>query len=231
MYCINCGVKLADTERQCPLCGTVPFHPDIPMVETEPLYPENRQPVTQISPLAALIVTTTAFLVALLVTLLCDLRICGGITWSGYVIGALFTAYEIFILPFWFKKPNPVIFVPCAFAMIGLYLSYINFATEGDWFLSFALPIVGFTGLTVTAVVTLMRYVRRGRLYIFGGAAIATGLFAPVMEFLLNLTFGFTHGLVGSFYPLTALVLIGGMLIFLAICRPARESMERRFFI
>jgi hypothetical protein len=36
---------------------------------------------------------------------------------------------------------------------------------------------------------------------------------------------------VWSLYPLTALVLLGGMLIFLAICRPARETMERKFFL
>lgn len=231
MYCINCGVKLADTERECPLCGTVPFHPDIPVVETESLYPKNRQPVTAISPIAALIVVTTAFLTALIVTLLCDLRICGSVTWSGYVMGALLTAYELIVLPFWFKKPNPLIFVPCAFIMVGLYLLYINFAVDGDWFLSFAFPVVGAAGLIVTTVVVLTRYLHRGRLYIFGGAAIAAGVFAPVMEFLLNFTFGLSHGLLWSFYPLAALVLIGGMLIFLAICRPARESMERKFFI
>ena len=37
MYCIQCGVKLADTEKQCPLCGTVVFHPDLPRPEAEPL--------------------------------------------------------------------------------------------------------------------------------------------------------------------------------------------------
>ena len=29
MYCINCGVKLADTEHICPLCGTEVFHPEL----------------------------------------------------------------------------------------------------------------------------------------------------------------------------------------------------------
>lgn len=30
MYCINCGVELADSETVCPLCGTRVFHPDMP---------------------------------------------------------------------------------------------------------------------------------------------------------------------------------------------------------
>ena len=231
MYCINCGVKLSDTERACPLCGTVPFHPDIPRVETEHLYPENRLPVTQMSRVGALTVVSTAFLLPMLITLLCDLQLNGSVTWSGFVIGALLVAYEIFVLPFWIQKPNPVIFVPCGFCAVGLYLLYINLATGGDWFLSFAFPVVGFAGLLITTVVTLTRYIHRGWLYIFGGAAIAAGAFAPLMEFLLNFTFGFPQRFVWSVYPLVALVLIGAMLIFLAICRPARESMERKFFI
>ena len=231
MYCVQCGVKLADTEKACPLCGTVPYHPDIPRTAAKPLYPENQYPpVTRISRLGALAIVTTAFLLPIIITLLCDLRIAGSVTWSGYVLGAILLAYEMFVLPFWFQKPNPVIFVPCAFAATGLYLLYINLVTAGHWFLSFAFPTVGAAGLIVTAVVTLVRYLHRGRLYIFGGAFIAFGVLSSLVEFLLNYTFGLRF--VGwSFYPFSALVLLGGMLIFLAICRPARESMERKFFI
>ena len=42
MYCINCGVRLEDTEKVCPLCHTtVPFHPDIERKEAESLYGAN----------------------------------------------------------------------------------------------------------------------------------------------------------------------------------------------
>lgn len=231
MYCINCGVKLGDTEKRCPLCGTVPFHPELSRPDTERLYPDDRRPAPQVSPRGALVVVSTAFLMPLLITLLCDLQVNRAVTWSGFVVGALLTVYAICVLPFWFRKPNPVIFVPCGFAAVGLYLLYIDLATGGDWFLSFAFPVVGFVGLVVTAIVTLTRYLRRGRLYIFGGAAVALGLFMPVMEFLMNLTFRWERFIGWSVYPLVALVLLGGMLLFLAICRPARETMERKFFL
>lgn len=233
MYCIKCGVKLAEGNKPCPLCHTIPFHPDIQPEEVESLYPAGRSPViTQVRPIAALVVITTLiFLLPIFITLQCDLLINGAVTWSGYVSGALVTVYASCILPFWFRKPNPVVFVPISFAVLGLYLLYISLATGGGWFLSFAFPIVGFVGLTVTAVVTLMKYVRRGGLYIFGGAFIATGIFMPVMELLLNYTFSIAKFHAWSVYPLTALVLLGGLLIFLAICRPARETMERKFFL
>ncbi|MBE6680502.1 MAG: hypothetical protein E7598_08305 [Ruminococcaceae bacterium] len=231
MYCINCGVKLADTEHKCPLCGTTVYHPDISQVVADDLYPKNRRPVTQVSPLGALVIISCIFFLPIIITLLCDISVYGGVTWSGYVIFALALVYEVLVLPFWFKKPNPVIFVPCAFAATGLYLLYINFATGGDWFLSFAFPVVGAIGLIVTAVVTLVKYLSHGKLYIFGGALIALGCFCPLMEFLMNFTFGIDKGLVWSLYPLVSLLLLGGVLLFFAICRPARERVERKIFI
>ena len=217
MYCVNCGVKLADTEQVCPLCGVTAYHPDIVRNKEDSLYPRHRYPVQQPDSKAAQVVVTTLFLLPILITLLCDLQINGAVSWSGFVAGALLSAY--------------VIFVPCSFAAVGLYLLYINWALDGDWFLSFAFPVTGTVGLIVTAVVTLLRYLRKGTLYIIGGAAIALGAFMPLMEFLINVTFGYTRFVAWSLYPLIALVLLGGMLIFLAINRPARETMERKFFL
>ena len=44
MYCIQCGVQLSDTEKKCPLCGTVVFHPELKQPDASPLYPEDRYP-------------------------------------------------------------------------------------------------------------------------------------------------------------------------------------------
>ncbi len=231
MYCINCGVKLADSEKKCPLCGVAVFHPDLIQPEGEPMYPNNVQPVPQRPSRAAQIVMTTMMLMAGLISLACDLQISGKVTWSGYVIGALLVGYSMMVLPFWFSRPNPVIFVPCSFAVVGAFLLYINLKTGGDWFLGLALPVTAVLGVIVTGVIALLRYVRRGQLYIFGGAFLALGLFMPVLEYLIYRTFSLESFFGWSFYPLIALVLFGGMLIFLAICRPARERMEQNFFI
>ena len=231
MYCVKCGVKLADSEKQCPLCQTLVFHPDITREEGEKLYPAARYPSYQVNHRSALVIVTTLFLMPLLISLLCDWRITGEITWSGYVAGALFVTYVSMVLPYWFRHPNPVIFVPCGFAAVGLFLLYISIATGGGWFLSFAFPITGGVALIITAVVTLLKYVRRGQLYIFGGAIIALGGMTVLAEYLSVITFGLDRFFGWSFYPLMVAVLLGGLLIFLAICRPARETMERKIFL
>lgn len=231
MYCVNCGVKLADSEEQCPLCGTDVFHPAISRPEGTPLYPREHQPELQVSRTGARIITLALFLLPILICLQCDLLISGTVSWSGYVAGSLGVVYVIAVLPSWFRKPNPVIFVPCGFAAVGVFLLYISLVTQGGWFMSFAFPVTGGICLIVTAVVTLLRYVRKGILFILGGAIAALGGFMPLVEFLLVVTFPAIEFHWWSLYPLTALVILGGTLIFLGICKPARETMERKLFV
>ena len=231
MYCVKCGVELADSEKKCPLCGTPVFHPDIERKPAEPPFPPDRRHAENVSRVGILFVLTVLFVLPAAICLLCDWRINGGIVWSGYAAGGIALLYILVLLPMWFRHPNPVIFVPVDFAAIGLYLLYIDLATGGHWFLSFAFPITGAIGVLVTAVVALTRYLHAGYLYIYGGGLILGGALAMLIEFLLNLTFQVHETFFWSFYPLVAGVLLGLMLIVIAVCKPLRESLRKKFFL
>ena len=106
---------------------------------------------------------------------------------------------------------------------------YVNFVVGGNWFLSFAFPTAGGIALIVCTVVALVRYVKKGKLYIVGGAFITLGLFMLLVEYLLDATFRLSF--VGwSIYPLVVMVILGGTMIYLAIDSAAREVMERKLF-
>ena len=229
MYCINCGVRLADTEKRCPLCETVVYHPELSQKAAQPLYPPNKLPKAKPKSKAFNGAILIVFFIPMLISLISDWQTDGALSWFGFVAGALILGYIIFALPLWFQKPNPVIFVPCSFAAIAVYLLYINLVTGGDWFLSFAFPVTcGFCAITCT-VVTLLHYLKKGKLYIWGGAFIALGAFMLLIEFLLGITFELKF--IGwSIYPLIVFVLLGGVMIYLAINRTAREIMERKLF-
>lgn len=231
MYCIKCGVKLADSEHVCPLCGTVVFHPDLAQPEGESLYPANQMPALRLNHVGAQFLVSILFLIPILITLVCDLQYFHGVTWSGFVIGALILIYTIFVLPRWFPRPNPAVFVPVGFCAVLLYLLYINLATGGKWFLSFAFPLTCGIMIISSAVVALLKYLKRGRLYVFGGAAIATGAFMPLVEYLANITFHVPQAPLWSLYPLTALCLLGIMLLTISICRPMRDYLEKKLFL
>lgn len=228
MYCAKCGVKLAEAEKSCPLCG-LPVHPELQQT-AEPLYPPEKPPV-RVNSKAVHGVVLFLYLLPILVCLQCDLLMTGSVTWSGYVLGALLVFYVMFSLPMWFHRPNPVIFAPCSFAAVAVFLWYIDWSTRGGWFFSFALPVTVAFALIITAMITLIRYVPKGTLYTVGGGMLALGAFMPVMGWLMNETF-FSGGFaVWSVYPTTSLALLGGLLIFLAICAPARQTLQRKLFL
>ena len=147
------------------------------------------------------------------------------------MVGGLLLLYVTAVLPLWFKRPNPVIFVPVDFIMLGLYLFYINFAVHGHWFLTFALPVTGAAMVLVTAMVALLRYVPSGTLYVCAGALLLSGGFAVLVEWLLNVTFRLHDTFLWSFYPLAVCTVLGAMLLVIAICKPLRRSLHRKFFL
>ena len=229
VYCVKCGVQLAETERKCPLCSTVVYHPEMEWSPQQAAYPSGRMPKAQAGRKTLGGAIVILFLIPLIVSLSSDLQVHGRVDWFGYVVGALVVGYVPVALPLWFQKPNPVIFAPCSFAATALYLLYINLESGGGWFLSFAFPLVGGLCLITCAAITLLRYLKRGRLYIFGGASMLLGGWIYLTERLLTVTFGVRF--VGwSVYPLIVLVLLGGLLVYLGINSSAREAFERKLF-
>ena len=229
MYCVKCGVELAESEKNCPLCNTPVYFPEI-SDEPERPYPKFEKP-EKVNPRGIYFIISFVCLIGAIISLVCDLNLNLTLSWSGYVVGGIALAYIVLILPGWFRRYNPAIFVPISFLATGLYIAYINFATEGRWFLTFALPITGAVTLLVSSVTILSHYLKRGYLYIWGGAFLAAGAFCPVMELLSNITFGVYDYLRWSIYPLIALCLVGIMLIVIAIVKPFRESLCRIFAI
>ena len=84
------------------------------------------------------------------------------------------------------------------------------------------------SGILLSSVI-VRYYVRRGILYIAGGAFILIGLYALFIEWLINRNFSVSDKILWAYYPMIAFVLIGIMLIIIAIVKPLRESLRKRF--
>ena len=230
MFCVKCGVELADSERKCPLCNTPVYYPDLSEL-TERTYPKVKRVGEHSSGKGINFVIAVGFVLAVAICILCDIDMNGKFEWSDYVIGGAVLSYIVLFLPMWFRKPSPAIFVPCDFLAAALFLFYINLRLGEDWFISFAMPITAFIALIVCTVVILSYYLRAGYLYIYGGASILFSLFFVVMELLIHMTFSISHTMFWSFYPATAFFLLGISLIIIAIVPAFRESLRKIFSI
>lgn len=232
MYCVSCGVKLAEGERVCPLCHTEVYHPTLGNNQGERSYPTERIPPNRVSSWGTLFIITLLFVLPLIITPLSDIHVSDRMSWSWYVVLGTLLGYMIFVLPMWFTHPNPVIFIPVDFAGVALYLLFIDLYTGGaHWFLPLAFPLTIGLAVIVCTAVTLIKYVKRGKLYIFGGALIAVSLLIAMTELLIVDFFDSISFVGWSLYPFLVLTLLGLSLILIAIIRPLRESLEKKFFI
>lgn len=230
MYCIKCGVELADSEKSCPLCQTPVFHPELAQPEGHPLFPrESKNPKTA-SRMGWMFVLSMMFVLAIAIAFWTDLGVNGEIAWSHYVISSVLLFYTVFVLPFWFENAKAMIFAPIDLAATILYLLLLDLFTGGAWFLSFAFPVAGALGAWCIAILALLRYLRHGRLYAVGGGLIALGGLCVLVEFLLNVTFFPDSHLFWSFYPMVSTIVLGIVAIVAAANKPMREWLHKKLF-
>ena len=231
MFCVKCGVELTEGTKICPVCATRVYHPDLPVTDASPTYPRKDFESEEFNRRGILFVLTILCLLIPALSIMFDLSLGGGLTWSGYVAGGVGVIYVCIIMPLWFKRTTPAIFVPAAFAAIMLMLVYVNAKTGGSWFMSFAFPVTGILAIILTTITTLCHYLRRGILYIIGGGMIALGVWTLLIELFLHLTFELPGHVIWSPFPCTALAVFGLMLIVIAIVKPFRESLRRVFYV
>ena len=228
MYCVKCGVSLQDGVERCPLCGTPVWNPEELVFESRyntgamPEKTSDRKP-------AAIFLSVVTALAAVAVTIIC-LGIYGRLSWGDIVLSSLLLFFIITVLPLWFSDPNPMVFVPVDVAALELFLLFICLRTGGHWFMSFAFPCAGILGIIVIASIALLKYIKKGRYCVLGGAQILLGAFCILLEFFQHITFD-TDMFRWSLFASTALFVSGAFLICVGLIPSLRDFVNRFFFI
>jgi hypothetical protein len=93
------------------------------------------------------------------------------------------------------------------------------------------MPITLSFGAIISSAAILIHYLKRGVLYIIGGAIIALGAWCGLLDLLSRIAFDITSELVWSTFPLVFCFIIGMMLIIIEIVKPFKESLRKIFFI
>ena len=227
MYCVKCGVKLAEGVEKCPLCQTPVWNPE--GLVREKNYPDEMPGQFRESARPAAMVMTVLCVIALAVMLIVCFQLYGELRWGGYAIFGTLLFYVLAVLPLWFCKAWPEIFVPVDHLFTALYVLYICRKTGGHWFVSFALPVIGACCLLLLGVICLLKYTKGGRIFILGGFLILLGGYTMLVEFFEHISFG-VEMFRWSPYS-TAVFGLAGLFLIIAGCIPSlREVIRKRFF-
>lgn len=84
----------------------------------------------------------------------------GFLSWSVYPVASLLLVWVYFLLSFLFSQRNPVFIVIIGYISTALFLYLIEQATETQWFVELAVPILTLLSVLAAIVLILSRYIR-----------------------------------------------------------------------
>lgn len=233
-YCVNCGVELSSGAEKCPLCDTKVINPNGNKddKQPDPLYPPYGQHTgQQISRKSVVALLSLIALLPVSISIVCNISINGAVTWSGFVIAAIALVYIVTVIPIGLGKKHYITCLSADFIGILLFLLYIEFMTNGKWFLNFAMPIVVFIASVIISIsgIASKRHIRTSILA--SVITFSTGIFCLFTEILLNLSFGIHDKLVWSLYPFITLTVLSAVIFVIGRNEPLKEKLEKKFFI
>lgn len=145
-YCVNCGVELDNSVKQCPLCNTMVINPRVTEVrDIENSFPQEKGKVEEVSRKDMGILLSVVLVATSITCGLLNFLVFNNSTWSFLVIGACFIIWVLFIPVVICRKLSPYTAIFLDGLSIGIYLFLITFVTHSDaWFWGLAMYIVIF---------------------------------------------------------------------------------------
>ncbi len=232
-YCVKCGVKLGDSEKRCPLCRTVVYHPDIKPVEnTERPYPtEQPEEMQKTSMRFKLTIASMIILIPTVLTLICDYSINSTIVWSDIVVSSVCFLYCLIFIPLFVQKKEPVLYFAIDYAALLIFEWYISFTLGGNWFWKFSLPLTTSIALIIVAAMLIKRFTRVSNLIIASVIFFLSAMDCVFAEFLINKSFRDRMFFIWSYYPLITFIIVGVILILCDRNQRFKDKLAKKFFI
>ena len=229
-YCVNCGVELEASLKECPLCHTPVMNPRELNIETvKSPYPTDKGQVEVVKRKDLGILLTVVLTTTGVTCLLLNLLVFNSSLWSLIVIGSCLCLF-VFTFPVIFYSKMPVwltLLSDGVSVMFSLFL--ITFMTEADsWFWQLGLPIVVIL-TALTEILTLLAWlipltILSCALYLFVGIPA----FCVTLELLIRHMLEIPYRITWSAVVLTVCVIIDFALVTILAKKRLRNEVRRR---
>lgn len=159
-YCVNCGVELEESLKQCPLCFAEVVNPEKPYdKEARRPYSHRIDHITRrVDRHFTAIIATVVLLLIIGVCMMADEIYSEQIDWSLYIAVSLALCWVLLIFPMAFDRLHPIFYILADVAALASFLYAIEYLTgPGSWFDKVALPMIYMLGVVSALCATLIR--------------------------------------------------------------------------
>lgn len=234
-YCVNCGVELSDSEKDCPLCGAPVINPaKVNEEETIPPYPSRLENIYHgIDVRYGVLLATIGMAIPVVCCLLIDIFMHKRISWSLFVAGGMVCVFVWFLFPFLLKKRNPYLLILYNAATLLVYLAGVFCITEGiRAYLLLVVPICLSVCGFAYAVTPILRCKKlRHNLNRYSIIAFMTSMLCIVIEIIIDLYTDMTFTPYWSIIAMVPLTIVGLMLVMIEGKHRLKEKIRRRLYL
>ena len=229
-YCVNCGVELEASLKECPLCHTPVINPRVLGKEpTVSPYPTDKGQVEVVKRKDLGILISVVLSATSVTCLLLNLLVFDATLWSLLVIGGCMCLF-VFTFPAIFYSKTPIYLSLLADgAAVAIYLFLITFLTDSNiWFWQVGLPIVVILSVLAELYPLLAKFhpltILPCSLCIF----IEIPVFCVALELLIRHVLLLPYRITWSAVVLTVCVIIDIALITILAKKRLRNEVRRR---
>lgn len=229
-YCVNCGVELESSLRECPLCHTPVLNPKQPFQMDVPMpYPTSKGQVDVVKRKDLGLLLSVVLSATSLTCLLLNLLVFQATPWSLLVIGICFCLF-VFAFPAVIYTKSPIYLSLLADgAAVGIYLYMLSYLTPSDgWFYAIGFPIV----ITLTVLIEIFTLCARKFPFTVLSASLYFFIEVPILcitiELLIRYYLYGTLCIVWSAVVLTVCTIIVIALITILAKKRLRNEVRRR---
>lgn len=228
-YCVNCGVKLKQSEKICPLCNTKVINPNNLKDKFTPAYSQVVEKHKEINKKYLCELITVVLICAAIITVLCDLIFTGNITWSIYVIvSILFLDSKLsFIL---FKnKFIPLLIDLFATETLIYVIAYLNNGLH--WFYYLVCPFIFIIWIYIVLCAFVLSKKKFNLLRRFSVAFLFISVILLTIEMCVDM-FKYEKIIINwSIYAVLPITIIGLILFIISYNRKLMDEIKQRIFI
>lgn len=228
-YCVNCGVKLKQSEKVCPLCNTKVINPNNLKDKFTPAYSQVVEKHKEINKKYLCELITVVLICAAIITVLCDLIFTGNSTWSIYVIvSILFLDSKLsFIL---FKnKFIPLLIDLFATETLIYVIAYLNKGLH--WFYYLVCPFIFIIWFYIVLCAFVLNKKKFNLLRRFSVAFSFISVILLTIEMCVDM-FKYEKIFINwSIYAILPITIIGLILFIISYNRKLMDEIKQRIFI
>lgn len=229
-YCVNCGVELNATIKECPLCNTRILNPNIlePTNEVSP-FPSKHGQVDVVKRKDLAILLSTVLLSTGATCGLLNLLVFQSNLWSLLIIGICVLLWVFAIPAVIYTKISLYTSLFLDGIVVCAFLWVITLITNSkDWYFEVAIPITILATVLIEIFAFLMRRFRISYLTTALYLIAATGIFCIGIESFLDLFFNDKIQLSWSAIVLVVSTIIVVALITIISKKRFREAVRRK---